>query len=340
MFCDPGDVVAFETRDAFDGQIDRLGSGDDVLSVDLTRVHPLTGPVFVNGAAPGDLLEVEILSIDAADSGYTLQVPGFGFLRQYLPDLPFLARWSFAHAVATCERLPGVRILGAPFPGTIGVAPSRELLAAVNAREHSALDQGGAVLLPDPTSAVPRDQTIASEAWRTIPPRETGGNIDIRHLQPGTSVFVPVFVEGALLSIGDVHFAQGDAEACGTAIEMRSTIHVRVNLERGAAARRGLRNVALRRVGAERGDRGATAGDFFATTGIPVTSQGENRSEDLTLAATNALLNMIEHLVDLGWTQQQAYIICSVAVDLKISAAVDVPNMLVSAFLPLDIFEA
>ncbi len=339
LFCDTGDEVALQTRDAFDGQVDQLRSAEDVRSLDLTRVHPLTGPVHVQGAQPGDILEIELLAIDVGDSGYTLQVPGFGFLRDDLPDEPFLVRWTFNDGLAESDELPGLRIPGAPFPGTLGVAPSRALLEEVNRREGRALASGGLVLPPDPTGAVPDDLGVAQEAWRTIPPRETGGNIDIKQLRAGTSVFLPVFVEGALFSIGDAHFAQGDGEACGTAIETSATIRVRCALHEGLAATRRTRDLRFTGHAPSPSRHHDSRRAFVATTGISVTQDGENRPEDLTLAARNALLNMIDYLVEQGWNRQQAYIICSVAADLKVSALVDVPNMMVSAFLPLDIFQ-
>ena len=119
---------------------------------------------------------------------------------------------------------------------------------------------------------------------------------------------------------------------------MQSTLRVRFALHKGEAAEKGIRDLRFRRDDYYLPPEFAAPRRFYATTGISVTKDGDNRPEDITLAARNALLNMIEHLTERGWTRQQAYVICSVAVDLKISALVDVPNMLVSAFLPEDIF--
>jgi formamidase len=185
---------------------------------------------------------------------------------------------------------------------------------------------------------VPDDATIAGEAWRTIPPRETAGNIDIKQLSPGATILLPVYAEGALVSTGDVHFAQGDCEACGTAIEMRSRVHIRFNVRKGEAERKGIRDLQFYRDGYFTAPEMAAPRRFFATTGISVGKDGVNESENLTVAARNALLNMIEHLETRGFSRQQAYALCSVAVDLRISQTVDVPNLLVSALLPLDIF--
>jgi formamidase len=336
--CDPGDEVVLQTRDALDGQIGPQATAEIVGAANLNVVHPLTGPVYVNGAEPGDLLDVEILEVEPDRYGFTIQVPGFGFLRDEFPD-PYIAKWAIADGWATSDDLPGVRIPGHPFMGTIGLSPDRALLEQTTAREQAALDRGGFVLPPDPTDAVPSDPAIAATALRTIPPRETAGNVDIKQLGAGTRLLIPVYAEGGLFSAGDAHFAQGDCETCGTAIEMRSTLHVRFAVHKGRAAERGIRDLQFTREDYFVAPEYAAPRRFFATTGLSVTREGENRPEDLTLAARNALLNMIDHLCQHGgWTRQQAYAICSVAVDLKISELVDVPNFVVSAFLPLDIF--
>ena len=337
--CQPGDEVVLETRDTFDGHFDRSSTGKDVETADFGLVHPLTGPVHVAGAEPGDLLVAEILEVVPEPFGFTAQVPGFGFLRQDFPE-PNLVRWELADGWATSDDLPGVRIAGAPFMGVIGVAPSRELLQAVSSREAelAARRPDDPVLLPDPAGAVPADPAIAAEALRTIPPREHGGNVDIKQLTTGTRVLLPVFVDGALFSAGDAHFAQGDGESCGTAIEMSATLRVRLDLRPGQAAERGIRTLCYERNDPSPAEMSVPR-RYFATTGICVGRDGRNEFEDLTLAARNALDAMIGHLThEYGYTRQQAYTICSVAVDLKVSQAVDVPNVIVSAFLPLDIF--
>ena len=335
--CEPGDEVVLETRDAFDGQMGPDATLETVAAPNLDVVHPLTGPVFVRGAEPGDVLEVDILDVEPDRYGYTVQVPGFGFLRDVFPD-PFKVNWDIADGWATAPELPGVRIPGSPFMGTIGLTPGHELLVRTAAREQALLDRGGFVLPPSPLSAVPDDPRIAGEALRTIPPREQAGNVDIKQLGKGARLLIPVDTPGALFSAGDAHFAQGDCETCGTAIEMRATLRVRFGLRKGEAAEKGIRDLRFARDDYYLPPNYAAPRRFFATTGISVTKDGENHAEDATLAARNALLNMIEHLTERGWTRQQAYTICSVAVDLKISQLVDVPNMLVSAFLPEDIF--
>jgi len=336
--CDPGDEVVIETRDALDGQITTDATLAQVAQIDLGVVHPLTGPVHVAGAEPGDLLEVEILEVAPEPFGFTVQIPNFGFLADVFAE-PFLVRWNLDKGFATSEDLPGVRVPGAPFMGTIGLTPGHELLRQTLAREQAALDAGGAVLVPDPVGAVPSTQAIAAEALRTIPPREQGGNVDIKHLVAGTRLFLPVDTPGALFSAGDAHFAQGDSETCGTAIEMAATLRVRFSVHSGMAAARGIRAPRFSREGSPSAAPVNEPSRYIATTGMPLTDNGENRAGDLTLAARNALLAMIDELQERGFTRQQAYAICSVAVDLKLSQIVDVPNVLISAFLPLNIFD-
>ncbi len=336
-----GDLVVYETRDAFDGQLSPSSTDADVANADLGPVHPLTGPVFVKGAEAGDLLEVELVDIEADpwwQWGYTVEVPGFGFLRDEFPD-PYIVHWRLhGNEYAESDELPGVRVRCNPHPGTFGVAPSRELRELAARREAELAGRGGVALPPDPNGAVPSDESIAAEALRTVPPRENAGNIDIKQFSPGTTMLIPVHVPGALPSTGDVHYAQGDCEACGTAIEMRSRVVVRFGLRKGEAERRGIRDLQFYRDDYFTYPEMAVPRRFFATTGISVRKDGVNESEDISVAAKNALLNMIGHLETRGFSRQQAYAICSVAVDLRISQVVDVPNLLVSAFLPLDIF--
>jgi formamidase len=338
---DPGDTVVYETRDAFDGQLNRESTAEDVGNLDLSGVHPLTGPIFVKGAEPGDLLEVKLVAVEAdpwEQWGYTVEVPGFGFLRDEFPE-PYIVHWRLhGNEYAESEQLPGVRIRCNPHPGVLGLAPSAELRQRATEREGALAERGGFALLPDPGGAVPSDEAIAREGLRTIPPRETAGNIDIKQLSPGTTVLLPVYAEGGLVSTGDVHYAQGDCEACGTAIEVRTRVHLRFGIRKGEAERRGIQDLQFFRDDYFTPPELAAPRRFFATTGIGVHKDGTNESEDLSLSAKNALLNMIEHLETRGFDRQQAYALCSVAVDLRVSQVVDVPNLLVSALLPLDIF--
>lgn len=334
----PGEVVAIETRDAFDGQITPSSDAAAVGNCDLNLVHPLTGPVYVDGAEPGDILEVKVHEVAPEPFGYTVQVPGFGFLRDLFTD-PFIVRWTLENGAATSDDLPGVRVPGAPFMGVIGNAPSRALLEEIHARESDLAQRGGAVLLPEPSGAVPSAAAIAREAMRTVAPHENGGNLDIKQLSAGTTVRLPVYVPGALFSVGDAHFAQGDNESCGTAIEMGATFCGSFSIKKGEAAARGIRDTQFYCDDYFAPPEEAVPRRFFATTGQCTTREGRAHSEEVTIAARNALLNMIDHLVDTrGFSAAQAYAICSVAVDLRISELVDVPNMVVSALLPLHIF--
>jgi formamidase len=330
---DPGDEVVLDTLDGVDRQILSTAGIADVAKWDLNAAHPLTGPIWVNGAEAGDLLEIQLLDIVADDSGWTAQLPGFGFLRDLFPE-PHLVRWRLNAGLAETPDLPGVRIAEASFPGVIGVAPSRAQLRQITARERVAAERGGFVLAPDPRAAIPPTEPIASEGLRTIPPRENGGNLDVKQLVKGTTVYLPVWTEGALFSIGDGHFAQGDGEVCGTAIEMAATFNLRFELHKAVARERRITGAQF--TGTE---KSSPPRRYYATTGLSMRGEMQE-SEDATLAARNAMLAMIDYLQQRGFNRQQAYAICSVAVDLRVSEAVDVPNFVVTAFLPLDIFVA
>ncbi len=329
---EPGDEVIVETVDAFDGHITWDSGHADAATFDFHVAHALSGPIFVAGAEEGDLLDVSVIDVVPGDFGWTAQAPGFGFLRDLFPE-PFLVRWRIANGVAVSPELPGIRIREAAFPGVIGVAPSPAQLELVTARERATAERGGIVLPPDPRSAFPSEEPIASHGLRTIPPRENGGNLDVKLLTRGTTVFLPVFVPGALLSIGDAHFAQGDGEVCGTAIETSATFRLRVDVQKRAAHERGIHGAQLSGTTVM-----GTPRRYYATTGLSMRGPVQE-SEDATVAARNAVLAMIDHLRWRGYTAQQAYAICSVAVDLRLSEVVDVPNFVVSALLPLDVFE-
>lgn len=331
-----GEEVVLQTRNAFDGGVTPTTQAEELRTANLNVVHPLTGPVYVQGAQPGDLLEVNILEIEPANWGFTAIIPGFGFLRDVFLD-PYIVHWNIRDGYAESSDLPGVRIPGAPFMGTIGVAPSRRLRQEILLREEELRLRGGAVLGPEPADAVPAYEPLASEGLRTVPPREHGGNMDIKQLTAGTRLLLPVFTEGALFSAGDAHFAQGDSECCGTAIEMDCTFHVNFQVRKGEAERRNIRFPIFERDDYFTSPEMAAPRRFVATTGMCI-RDGVNQSEDASLASRNALLNMIQLLMERGWSREQAYCICSVAVDLKVSELVDVPNFVVSAFLPLDIF--
>jgi formamidase len=210
--------------------------------------------------------------------------------------------------------------------------------------------------MPDPGRALPaklfgEGAPYAAEGLRTIAPRETGGNMDIKAMQVGTTVLFPVLVDGAGLWTGDIHFAQGDGEVCGTAVEMAARVTLKCEVIKG-----GGKNIVFPHVTGGNQLRNADPGRFHAIVGMPVKKAGEvpphlayldspkvaaltNLSEDLTLAARDALLRMIDWIAtNKNYSREQAYVICAAAVDLRIGQLVDVPNIIVSAFLPLDIF--
>ncbi|HEX9397843.1 MAG TPA: acetamidase/formamidase family protein [Burkholderiales bacterium] len=332
-----GEEVTLETRDANDLQIGPRTTAKDLEKLERTVAHPLTGPVYVKGAQPGDLLEIEYLDILPERYGWTRFAPGGGFLPD-LFDHHFVVHWDITPEYATSPQLPGVRIPNGAFMGTAGVAPSREQLQKWFSREKELLSRGGRVWPPDPAHAVPAGGKVATEGLRTIPPRENCGNADVKQLTKGSKLFVPVAVDGALYSVGDGHYAQGDSECCGTAIEMGATAVVRFKVHRRVALEKNIVWPRFSHPGFFQDPKHAMPRNFIATMGMPITADGRNENCDITLAARNAVIHMIDLLAERGWTREQAYVLCSVAVDLRVSNVVDVPNVTVSALLPEGIF--
>jgi acetamidase/formamidase len=283
---DPGDTVVVHTRDAADGFYSPTSTAADVMRR-VFKGHPLTGPVRVRGARPGDTLVVEILDMRPAPWGWTQIRPGRGLLPQSEFGEPFLQIWDLSDGThARMDRRVAVPI--APFPGVMGVALD---------------DPGG---------------------HSTMPPRKNGGNMDIKQLTRGTTLYLPVWVEGALFSIGDGHAAQGDGEVCITAVEMNAQVTLRFGLQSG----RRLPEPRLRTAGPV--GAATNHGPHFATTA---------HGPDLFASSQQAIRYMIDHLVEeRGLSREEAYVVSSVAVDLKISEIVDAPNWIVSAFLPESIF--
>jgi formamidase len=320
---EPGEELTLQTEDGIAGQLTRESTHADCLDLDLGLAHPLAGPVSVVGALPGDVLEVEFLSYESDDFGTTAVIPGFGFLADRFTE-PYLVKWEIAGGSARSAELPGVAVPAEIFAGVVGVAPSLERLDDVRRRETQIREHGGPVADDAPESALP---PVAATGLRTIPPREIGGNLDIRQLVAGSRLYLPVDVPGALLSIGDLHFAQGDGEVCGTAIEIAGSVTVRAHVHREHPRR-------ARFPSFETPARPGRA--TFATTGIPV-----DDPMDLTVATREALSAMIDYLVATrGLEPVAAYALCSAVVDLRLSEVVDVPYPIVSALLPLDIFES
>jgi acetamidase/formamidase len=280
-----GAVVQFDMLDASGGQLTASSTLDDLVRLDFDRVDQVNGPVSVAGAEPGDTLQIDLLDFQPADWGWTASIPGFGLLADDFPD-PYLRITRVPAVGERAEFLPGIRVPVVPFCGEIGVAP------------------------PDG----PRS---------TIPPDLFGGNMDTRHLTAGATLFLPVFHEGARLSMGDGHAAQGDGEVCGTAIEtpMRALVKLTV-----------------------RKDLHVT-GPEFLTADVPPVAAGRRYAADgigpdLLTAARDAVKRMIDWLGrEHGLSAVDAYLLCSVGIDLRISEIVDMPNFVVTAHCPLSIFD-
>ena len=353
----PGQTIVFRARNASDFDLDPESTYEDPRAGDsqIGTVHPLTGPVHIEGAEPGDVLAVTLLDIAPGPFGYTSVSP-IGFVSDHVTG-SFRAEWRLNRIEAVSDDLPGVRIPNASFPGIVTVLPGPNQLAAMLSREAELRAVGGAGFPPYPTHASPAavcgpDGSHPDECLRTLPPREHGGNLDIRYLQVGVTLYLPCYVAGCGLAIGDPHFAQGDGEVSGTAIEMDADFTLTTRLiEEGPELRRGPHFEGPVRV------LDIPSRRFYATTGFPLKAAGEvppdmrylgaserigalrNLSKDVSLAARNALLEMIDYITETyGLTPEQAYVVASVAVDLRIGQLVDAPNVGVTALLPLDIF--
>lgn len=353
----PGDLITFETRDALDSDLTVRSLPKDVLAIDLNLVHPMTGPVYVEGAKRGDILAITLIDIEPDEYGYTTIVPGFGFLRDMFTE-PFIANWQLNRLEAISAEVPGVKIPFRGFMGSVGVLPGAPEVTKWLKRETALGEAGGIALPPEPTGALPSnvcgpEGSNKAECLRTIPPRENGGNMDVKQMVVGTTLLLPCFIDGCGLFVGDVHYAQGDGEVAGTAIETGAKVTVRTEVRKGMAS------IIKRGPHFEGGSqlKSLEPDKFYATVGYPTKEAGEippystyldsqkiapleNLSEDLTVAARSSLVEMIEWLVKTkGYTKQQAYVITSVACDLRIGNLVDLPNYAVSTICPLEIFD-
>ena len=335
---EPGDVVAAETRDGGDLQVGPGEPSPEDEQFDLERLHPLTGPFFVEGAAPGDLLSVEILAVDSASFGWSGVYPGGHGLMGEAVERTLVARWTIEDGVARSPQIPGVAITGAPFVGTIGVAPSRERSESVRRREASLAGAEGWAMLPSPVHAIPDLEEISARGLRTMPPREVGGNLDLKDLSAGSRIILPVDVEGALLSVGDLHFAQGDGESYGTAIEICGRVRFRCEIRKREDV--GWRS-RFPVIETARGSRARDNRQYVITTGMPIEAETDrNLHLDLNVAARAALEELVAYLMEArGHSREQAQIIVSVAADLRIGVVNNPPNSVVAAALPIDIFE-
>ena len=280
-----GAVIEFDMLDASGGQLTSTSTVVDLGNLDFERVDQVNGPIAIAGAKAGDTLQVDLLEFEPADWGWTANIPGFGLLADQFPD-PYLRITPVPGVGERAEFLPGVRIPIVPFCGEIGVAPET-----------------------GPKS--------------TIPPDLHGGNMDTRHLVAGSTLFLPVFHDGARLSMGDGHAAQGDGEVCGTAIEtpMRAVVGVSVRKDLHLSGPEFLTAVV----------DATPSGRRYATDGI---------GPDLNGAARDAVSRMIDWLGrEHGIAPIDAYLLTSVAIDLRISEIVDMPNVVVTAHCPLSIFD-
>lgn len=284
----PGATVTFDVTDASSGQITPQSTAAVFSDYDSTRVNPVTGPVFVDGAEPGDVLVVRLESYAPSGWGWTANIPGFGLLAEDFPEAALL-HWHYEPDGSRPLLFADVaQIPLSPFTGTIGVAPGE------------------------------------AGAHAIIPPRRVGGNMDVRDLVAGSVLYLPVEAKGALLSIGDTHAAQGDGEVCGTAIESPMQVTASVDL---------LKNEPLAMPRLDRPEARtptSAGGRIWVTTGI---------GPDLHEAARAAVRGMVDLLArERGLAAIDAYMLCSVAGDLKISQIVDAPNWTVSFEMPQSIF--
>ena len=280
----PGQTVEIETIDSSGGQLTQASKTGDLASLSFDHVNPVTGPIYVEGAAPGDAVAVTFLDFKPSGWGWTANIPGFGLLADQFPD-PALHIWKYdAISMAPALFGPGGKVPLKPFVGTIGLALAEQGLHSV------------------------------------VPPRRVGGNLDIRDNAVGTTLYLPVEVAGGLLSLGDTHAAQGDGEICGTAIESPMTVAIKIDLLKSA-------NLQFPRF-----ETKGPVTSHFDSAGYKVTT---GIGDDLMQAARDAVSGMINWVtVTTQMSATDAYMLCSVCGDLRISEIVDIPNWTVSFYFP------
>ena len=284
----PGETVEFEINDASAGQLTLDSTLADVGALDFGRINPVTGPVFIDGAEAGDALKLSVLDFAPSGWGWTAVIPGFGLLADQFPEAA-LQLWRYDTRARTPAAYgPGGRVPLKPMAGTIGNAP-----------------------------AAPGTHSV-------VPPRRVGGNMDVRDIGAGATLYLPVEVAGALFSVGDTHAAQGDGEVCGTAIESPMRLALKFELEKGAAPAfpRFETPGPVSRHFDEKG--------YVVTTGI---------GPDLMRATVEAVSAMVELIAARhAMAAVDAYMLCSVCADLRISEIVDQPNWVVSYYFPKIVF--
>lgn len=368
-------VFRVEMIDWTGGQIKNNDSAEDMKTVNLTRCHHLSGPFAVvdeqgQPAQPGDLLVIEICDLGALQGhewGYTGifdRENGGGFLTEHFPKAS-KAIWDLDGIYASSRHIPGVRFAGIIHPGIVGTAPSKELLEIWNERERKLVEEGTEkmtlasvlhcrpmALLPEPKYALlgsidskhAEFNRIASEAARTIPGRENGGNCDIKNLSRGSRVYLPVFVRGANFSIGDLHFSQGDGEVsfCG-AIEMSGYAVLRCQIIRNGMDRylspMGPTKLHVNPI-FEVGPLEPRYSEYLVFEGVSVDEQGRQHYLDASVAYKRAVLNCIYYFTRFGYKPEQIYLLLSCCpCEGRISGIVDIPNACATLAVPTAIFE-
>ncbi|MGV0873170.1 formamidase [Mycolicibacterium sp. XJ879] len=357
----PGQTFRVHCRGWFDGSIGNTDSADDILNAPFHEGHKLSGPFAVDGAKPGDLLVVDIVDIGPISEGdvgplagqgwgYTgIFAPrnGGGFLGDLFPDA-YKAVWEFSDGHATSRHIPGVKFAGAPHPGLMGTAPSSQLLTTWNKREAKLIATKPVrvppLALPPMAKGALLGQTaeqdvarLAVVAAQTAPPRENGGNQDIKDLTKGSRIFYPVFVDGANLSVGDLHFSQGDGEItfCG-AIEMGGYIDLHVDVIADGMSLYKIRENPL----FVPGGAGTQCDEWLTFSGISVTRDGKQTFLDPFVAYQRACLNAIDYLTAFGYSREQAYLLLGAApIEGHLSSVVDIPNTCATVYLPTAIFD-
>lgn len=282
-----GDTVIFETREVTDGQFTIDSTTEAIAALDWNRVYPLAGPVYIEGAEPGDTLAVEILDLKTKGWGWTAVLPGLGLLAEEFPDA-YLRTFDLSDGEYIHFR-DDIKVPIEPFLGTMGVCPKN-------------------------ADNVP-----------IMPPGTFGGNLDTRQLMIGTTLYLPVQEIGALFSCGDGHAAQGDGEVCVSALECPMSSSLRFTLIKGKSIpapqfqTKGALTPKVNHAG------------FYGTTGV---------GSDLFKASQDALRGMVDHISETyKMSKIDAYLLSSLCVDLKISEIVDAGHYVVSAVLPLAVFE-
>jgi len=273
----PGDTVAIECVDASGGQVRPGMSTADYLAIDRTRIHALTGPIAIEGARPGDVLEIEVLETRHSGWGWTSIVEGLGFLKERFRE-PCLFHWQLEEHL-TRSLAPAV-VPVRPFPGVMGVARAED------------------------------------GSFRTRPPGPFGGNLDVRELCAGSTLYLPVFNDGALFSCGDGHAAQGDGEVCINGIECPLDVHLRFNLHKDQPLSGPLVEASESR-----------APDATADAWV-VVETGTDLAETAR-AATSRMIDLLESRW--GFSPVHAYLLSSVALKLRLSQVVNEPVHTVSA---------